>query len=60
LHEDSKTPVFNLHWVKVQLTETWSTFPSGLEPERYLEDLDMFRGRVCGPIGQTPTSVWDL
>jgi len=43
-----------LHWVKVQLTETWSTFPSGLEPERYLEDLDMFRCRVCGSIGQPP------
>ena len=26
----------------------------GLEPERYLEDLDMFRCRVCGSIGQTP------
>src|SRR5438552_5197056 len=44
----------NCTGLKSNLPRLGRRFRLGLEPERYLEDLDMFRCRVCGSIGQTP------
>src|SRR5438552_4298177 len=44
----------NCTGLKSNLPRLGRRFRLGLEPERYLEDLDMFRCLVCGSIGQTP------